>query len=166
MGTSGEIMAAKGGSKKAKAMETLQSLPGVGKVTAEKLVKAGFNTIAKIADATQTKLVSAGFAVGSAKNILKAAKAAHKVKKTTTKAKKAVKKTAKKAVSKTTTKAKATAKKTATKAKAVTKKTTTKAKAAAKKTTTRAKNVVSDHGGTGKILKTPSLKEMLKRIKK
>jgi len=173
MGSLGEIMATKGGAKKVKAIETLQSLPGVGKATAEKLFKAGFNTIAKIASATQTKLVSAGLAAGSAKNILKAAKAANKVKKGTAKAKQAVNKTAKQTVSKskaavkkTTSKAKATAKKTASKAKSAAKKTTSKAKATAKKTTSKSKKTDSDHGGTGKMLKTPSLKDMLKRIKK
>jgi len=177
---SGEDMAAKGGTKKAKAIETLQSLPGVGKTTAEKLFKAGFSTIAKVAGATQTKLVAAGLAASSAKNILKAAKAVHKVKKTATKAKTTAKKSvikAKTAVKKTTTKAKSTAKKAATKAKTTAKKTATKAKSTAKKSATKAKTttkktaskakkVVSDHGGTGKVIEVPSLKEMLKIIKR
>ena len=69
MGISGERVA---GKSKKNPLDALMSLPGVGKVTAEKLSKAGMKSPAGIARAGEKGLLKAGLSSGRAKAILAA----------------------------------------------------------------------------------------------
>ena len=143
-------MAGKKGSTDNKAIKVLTGLSGVGAATAVKMVAAGMKTPAGVRKAGISGLVKAGVSASSAKKIVAGLpKAAAK-------------------------KAKSTAKKTTAKAKTAAKKTTAKAKTAAKKTTAKAKKTVAavkkkapaKEKLLGKTIKTPSLKDMLKRVRK
>jgi hypothetical protein len=154
-GVIGEPMTAKGNSK----IDTLTALPGIGAVTAKKLISAKIDTVSKVASAGSKKLQDAGLSAAVAKKVGAAAKVADKasvtVKKVASKAKTATKSTAKKsssaaktaasktktAAKKATSKTKAAAKKTASKTKTAAKKATSKTKAAAKKVSKKAGDV-------------------------
>ena len=69
MAISGERMA---GKSKKNPLDALMSLSGVGKVTAEKLSKAGMKSPAGVARAGEKGLLKAGFSSGRAKTILAA----------------------------------------------------------------------------------------------
>jgi hypothetical protein len=180
----GDDMAAKkSGGANEKAIAKLMKLPGVGRATAAKLLTSNIKTLAGINKAGEDGLGKAGISLGTAKKLLVLAKATQKTKKkvaaakssgkkATAKAKSAAKKTAIKAKvtgKKATAKAKSAAKKTVVKAKVTSKKATTKAKSVAKKTAAKAKakkKPSDDLKTKGGILKTLSLKDMLKRIRK
>jgi hypothetical protein len=158
----GDDMAAKkSGGANEKAIAKLMKLPGVGRATAVKLLTSNIKTLAGINKAGEDGLGKAGISLGTAKKLLVLAKATQKTKKKVAAAKSSGKKA--------TTKAKSVAKKTAAKAKATSKKATTKAKSVAKKTATKAKakkKPSDDLKTKGGVLKSPSLKDMLKRMRK
>ena len=56
-----------------KAIENLQAVPGVGKSTAQKLVKAGIRTANQLAKASMKKLIGAGLTANMAKKLATAA---------------------------------------------------------------------------------------------
>ncbi len=132
-GVIGEPMTAKGNSK----INTLTALPGIGAVTAKKLISAKIDTVSKVASAGSKKLQDAGLSAAIAKKVGAAAKVADKasatVKKVASKAKTATKSTAKKSSS--------AAKTAASKTKTAAKKATSKTKAAAKKVSKKAGDV-------------------------
>jgi hypothetical protein len=143
-GVIGEPMTAKGNSK----IDTLTALPGIGAVTAKKLISAKIDTVSKVASAGSKKLQDAGLSAAVAKKVGAAAKVADKasvtVKKVASKAKTATKSTAKKSSSAAKTaasKTKTAAKKATSKTKAAAKKTVSKTKAAAKKVSKKAGDV-------------------------
>ena len=150
-------MAGKKGSTDNKAIKVLTGLSGVGAATAAKMVAAGMKTPAGVRKAGISGLVKAGISASSAKKIVAGLP-------------KAAAKKAKSTAKKTTAKAKTAAKQ----AKSTAKKTTAKAKTAAKKTTAKAKQTVAaakkkapaKEKLLGKTIKTPSLKDMLKRVRK
>ena len=182
------MAAKKSGGANEKAIAKLMNLPGVGRATAVKLLTSNIKTLAGINKAGEDGLGKAGISIGTAKKLLVLAKAAQKTKKkvaaakssgkkATAKAKSTAKKTATKATAKAksaakkaTTKAKSAAKNTAAKTKATSKKATAKAKSVAKKASpakAKAKKKPSDDLKTkGGVLKSPSLKDMLKRMRK
>ncbi|MDP6864743.1 MAG: hypothetical protein QGG96_04960 [Candidatus Poseidoniaceae archaeon] len=116
----------------------LMALPGVGKVAATKMQKAGIKTPAGIKKAGVKGLVKAGLSAALSKKLL--------------------------AGSKAPSKKKAAAKKVAPKKKAAAKKAPAKKKAAAKKKAP-AKSSTPKSSRRGSNLKAPSLAELLKQIK-
>jgi len=155
------IMAKKKSSGDDKAIANLQAVPGVGKSTAKKLVDSGIRTANQLAKASTKKLLSAGLSSGMATK-LAAAAAKSTGKKVAAKAKEAPKKVATKAktiaISAKTAAVKGKAK--AKKAAPAKKKTPAKKKAAVTKKDDKTVEVRS------KTIATPSLKDLLKRIKK
>ncbi|GIS43551.1 MAG: hypothetical protein Ct9H90mP16_06210 [Candidatus Poseidoniales archaeon] len=66
-------MAKKKASGDDKAIENLQSVPGVGKSTAQKLVAGGIRTANQLAKASMKKLIAAGLTSATAKKLMAAA---------------------------------------------------------------------------------------------
>jgi len=130
----------------------LMALPGVGKVAATKMQKAGIKTPAGIKKAGVKGLVKAGLSAALSKKLLAGSKAPSK--------KKAAAKKKAPAKKKAAAKKKAPAKKKA----AAKKKAPAKKKAAAKKKAP-AKSSTPKSSRRGSDLKAPSLAEMLKQIK-
>ena len=151
------IMAKKKASGDEKAIANLQTVPGVGKSTAQKLVNSGIRTSNQLAKASMKKLLAAGLTSGMATK-LAAAAAKSAGKKVAAKAKAAPKKVAKKAktiaMSAKTAAAKGTAK--AKKALPKKKKAPAKKKAAVKKKDAKTVEVSS------KTIQTPDWKSRLK----
>ena len=141
-----------------KAMANLQTVPGVGKSTAQKLVNSGIRTANQLAKASMKKLLAAGLTSAMAKKLVEAA-AKNTGKKETKKAKSAPKKTAKKtktiAMSAKTAAVKGKAK--AKKAAPAKKKTPAKKKAAVKKRDDKTVEV------SRKTIPTPDWKANLKK---
>jgi hypothetical protein len=161
-GVIGEPMTAKGNSK----IDTLTALPGIGAVTAKKLISAKIDTVSKVASAGSKKLQDAGLSAAVAKKVGAAAKVADKasvtVKKVASKAKTATKSTAKKsssaaktAASKTKTAAKKATSKTKAAAKKVSKKAGDVKKSTLAKTKKAAKSSKSSDGRKGSTLRVP-----------
>ena len=150
-----EIMAKKKSSGDDKAIANLQAVPGVGKSTAQKLAESGIRTANQLSKASMKKLLAAGLTSGMATKLVAAA-AKSTGKKVAAKAKAAPKKAA--------TKAKTiamSAKTAAVKGKAKAKK-----KAPAKKKAAVTKKDSKTVEVRSKTIATPSLKDLLKRIKK
>ena len=154
------IMAKKKSSGDDKAIANLQAVPGVGKSTAKKLVDSGIRTANQLAKASTKKLLTAGLSSGMATKLVAAA-AKSTGKKVAAKAKAAPKKAAAKA--KTIA---ISAKTAAAKGKAKAKKAMPAKKSPSKKKTSVTKKNDKTVEVRSKTLATPSLKDMLKRIKK
>jgi histone H1/5 len=155
------IMAKKKSSGDDKAIANLQAVPGVGKSTAKKLVDSGIRTANQLAKASTKKLLTAGLSSGMATKLVAAA-----AKSTGKKVAAKAKATPKKAAAKAKTIA-ISAKTAAAKGKAKAKKAMpTKKKTPSKKKTSVTKKNDKTVEVRSKTLATPSLKDMLKRIKK
>ena len=155
------IMAKKKASGDEKAIANLQTVPGVGKSTAQKLVNSGIRTSNQLAKASMKKLLAVGLTSGMATK-LAAAAAKSAGKKVVEKVKAAPKKVAKKAktiaMSAKTAAAKGTAK--AKKALPKKKKAPAKKKAAVKKKDAKTVEVRS------KTIPTPDWRDRMKKWKK
>ena len=154
-------MAKKKSSGDDKAIANLQAVPGVGNSTAKKLVDSGIRTANQLAKASSKKLLAAGLSSGMATKLVAAA-----AKSTGKKVAAKAKATPKKAAAKVKTIA-ISAKTAAAKGKAKAKKAMpTKKKSPSKKKTSVTKKNDKTVEVRSKTLATPSLKDMLKRIKK
>ncbi|MDG1525613.1 MAG: DUF4332 domain-containing protein [Candidatus Thalassarchaeaceae archaeon] len=143
-----------------KAIANLQAVPGVGKSTAQKLVNSGIRTANQLAKASTKKLLSAGLTSGMATKLVAAA-AKSTSKKVAAKAKAAPKKAAAKAKTIAISAKTAAAKGKAKAKKAIpAKKKSSKKKASVTKKDNKTVEVKS------RTIATPSLKDLLKRIKK
>ena len=154
-------MAKKKASGDEKAITNLQTVPGVGKSTAQKLVNSGIRTPNQLAKASMKKLGAAGLTSGMAtKLVAAAAKSAGK--KVAAKAKAAPKKAAKKAKTIAMSAKTAAAKGTAKAKKALPKK---KKKAPAKKKAAVKKKDAKTVEVRSKTIPTPDWRDRMKKWK-
>ncbi|MBJ04126.1 MAG: hypothetical protein CMB65_05455 [Euryarchaeota archaeon] len=154
-----EIMAKKKASGDEKAMKSLQSVPGVGKSTAQKLVAGGIRTANQLAKASMKKLIAIGLTSATAKKLASAA-----AKSTAKTAVKTVKEAPKKAATKAKTIA-MSAKTAAAKGTAKAKKAIpAKKKSPAKKAKVKKKDAKTVEVKSN-VIPTPNWKDKIKKWK-